>query len=239
MLVFSLYSRTKWAWNRIREIGPLYAGQRALWLFFPRRWFEINQWILMDTDLTRWRSGQTADGEFRWATTEDFGLLAEFGDSAKVRKAFDRGHRIVVAVRDGKICGWIWFATGPLDYHDWLRLTLEKDECFFVDVLVDTAFRGQGIGPRMAHFAYGGLEREGYRKLWGFVDALNRASLNAYKESIPGTGRLFYARMLGLTYLRIGEFRRLGTWGPKRRWELRPSFIVSQCKQRSDRGIAK
>jgi len=186
----------------------------------------------MDTDLTQWRSAQTADGEIRWAKAEDFELLAEFGDGARVRKAFDLSHRIVVAIRDGKICGWIWFATSFLDNHDWLRLVLEKDECFAVDVLVDTTFRRQGIALRMLHFAYSELERDGYRKVWGLVDALNQASLAAYKESNLGAGRVFYARLLGLTFLRIGGFMRLGTWGPERRLELSPNFVVSECKNR-------
>ena len=193
---------------------------------------EINRWILTDLELAEWRSKQIADAEIRWAKAEDVELLVEFGDEAKVRKGLDLGHRAVVSVRDDRIRGWMWFATGFLDNHDWLRVVLDKEECFVVEILVDPAFRQQGIGRGLAHFAYSELNREGYRTAWGLIDALNQASLQTFKETNLGTGRVFYARLLGLTFLRIGGFMRFGTWGPERRLELRPKFIVSECRNR-------
>jgi len=218
-------------WNRLREIGPLYGVQRAVRLFLPRRWFEINLWIYTDTELAPWRTEPPPEGNIRWAIAEDFDLPVNYGDWAKVRKGFASGDKVVVSVEDSRVRGWMWFATDFVDNHDWLRMVLEKDECFAHESLVDPALRQQGIAKAMALFGYLGLDRQGYRLAWGFIDVLNRASLKTYISPIHANEHVFYARLLGLTYLRIGKFRRLGTWKPARRLELRRAFIVKQLSQ--------
>ena len=222
----SVSSIPSWIWSRVREIGPLYAAQRALLHVFPRRWFEVNMWIFMENNLAEWHSAQITDDEVRWATVEDFDLLAQFGDSFEIRSNLDLGYKVAVFIRDGRVCGWTWYATEYADQHDWLRVLMDKDECCAVFSLVDSACRRQGIARRIGVFARSDFARLGYRRLGALVDALNQPSLQAYNmdETI---GRIFYIRFLGLTFVRIGQFMRIGRWGQDRRLEIHTRLIAS------------
>ena len=216
----SIFFMPSWLWSRVQEIGPLYAAQRALLHVFPRRWFEINMWYfrvadLTESHLTESHSKQTTCDEVRWATAEDFDLLAEFGDSAEIRSLLTLGHKVAVFIRDGRVCGWHWFATGCVDQHDWLRVLMGEDECFGIMSLVDPACRRQGIARQLAIFAHSDLQRAGYRRLVGFCDALNRPSLRAYSMR-ETSGRVFYMRLLGLTFVHIGQFKGIGRWGSQK-----------------------
>ena len=65
-----------------------------------------------------------------------------------------------------------------------------------------------------------------YRRLVGFTDALNRPSLQTYNMRETG-GRVFYIRFLGLTYVSIGQYKRIGRWGPDRRLAIHTRLIRS------------
>ena len=227
----SVSSMPSWIWSRVREIGPLYSAQRALLHVFPRRWFEVNMWYLREADLAESHSKRTTGDKVRWATAEDFDLLAAFGDVAKINGAEIRsrltlGHKVAVFIRDGRVFGWHWFANGWVDQHDWLRVLMDEDECFGIMALVDPACRRQGIARQLVYFAHSDLQRAGYRRLVGFTDALNRPSLRAYNMR-ETSGRVFYIRFLGLTFCRIGRFMRIGRWEPDRRLEIHTRLIKS------------
>ncbi len=97
------------------------------------------------------------------------------------------GYEGFLAFLDGDLVGYWWWvteATDPALTHPCVErfgVTLDGGEVFAFDYFVTSECRNRGIGVTFLRAIYAELAREGYRAVWGSVDADNVAARWVYK----------------------------------------------------------
>ncbi len=203
--------------SNVRGIGLLYALQGSLSRRVPQRLFSVNSSYVFEGQPDDWADSDKMDPDMRWATPDDLPLLDATGLDLQIfRDRFARGAFTAIFVRDGKVISYYCLEDGSHNLHDWLRYRLSPREIWVVDVWVAPEHRGQRIHGRIYALTNRTLVQGHYDRELSTVNALNRNSMRAtLRAGHRIIGRIFYVRILGLTFVRAGRITRLGFWGPK------------------------
>lgn len=220
--------------RKVREVGPLYAVQRAMTRVLPTWLFYLNVFVVLKVELSHYAGARAADSGLRWAGPADLAALARFGGADYIAARFERGEAVAVLEQDGEIVGWHAHAARYDQQSGWFRLDLGPEEVFFTMVIVAPEHRGRGLGHRIMDFALREVAGQGYERVYFIVDALNRNSLKAFSriESRPA-GRIAYVRLLGLTVVKIGSRVRCGFWSPDRPLRVPRSWLAGPAEGRT------
>lgn len=217
-----------------REVGPAFLALRILHLITPDFLFSANALVVVVSKIPASAASAKPDPELRWADRHDVRRLHKVshgGDDWRDR--LERGGEGAVLERDNQVVAFEWFhATAPdrdepwsvplLGKGSWLSLRLPPEDIWSAESWVAPEHRGQRLIVRCQKFANTRFARARYRRYWGMMYVGNTNAFRAHaKRGYHPVGRIFYIRVLGLTFVRAGGFAGLGWWTGKRPFELR------------------
>jgi GNAT superfamily N-acetyltransferase len=197
----------------LKYAGFLRALQRAFQRLVPNHVFDINGVVFIHADLSEVLDECkdlpiNPDLRHRWSTAEDLDLLTCGGmTSDEVQQCFDAGGRAAITTTlDGEMVGYYWALPRYWDIYGWIRYQIEPQEYWGGHVFTSPAFRGQRMMQQIRLFAYGRLMSEGYVRVAGAVQSLNRSSLRVWSSPADRVaGRIFYVRMGSYVVYRMGR----------------------------------
>ncbi len=143
----------------------------------------------------------------RWADKSDSDHLTQSGFSAEqVHTYFDQGGRAAISTKDGKPVGSFWMFPETKVFDKWFRVDAALDEIISWQVYVDPEFRGERWFREIRRFVFPQLIDDGYERMLGIIDALNRSYLHAgARPERRNVGRIFCIRLLGLSLFHINR----------------------------------
>ena len=209
-------------------MGPVYPAQLVLRRFLPSSIFAANAVVIAEYSVVRTNPPAAGKTRLRWAESCDADLFAETTYSSdSVRRRLSNGDRCVIAQVDGALGAYSWFVADGFDQSDWLRVVLPPRAVWGSDLWVSPDFRGQGLHAVITEFTHSEFCSGDVDRILMITDVLNSSSQRAMTKAGAKFHRsMFYVRVFGLTYLRIGAVRRLGLWHRRRRFALSPELYL-------------
>lgn len=110
------------------------------------------------------------------------------GASSRILHYLAQGYQGFAAVRDRSVIGYVWFADhalSPERTHPHLArfgVSLLPGEVYLFDLLIDRAFRGQGLASRFLALVQARLGERGCRRIHAVVRASNRPARALYRS---------------------------------------------------------
>jgi GNAT superfamily N-acetyltransferase len=213
--------------HRIRAIGITYGAVIAFHRLVPDflmriRWIGVYRMDLSALGVNR--RDQTVPGDtdaslviicrrlqIRWATPEDVPRFADldFVDTARERLA--AGHHAAIAMCDGKLVGYVWFAEDQYGEDELLtEFRLPHDAMWLHAARVAAQCRRHGLYKRLLQFAFSSLRGRGVSRILFSVERLNRPSVAAHESAgAIRIGSCLIIRLLGMTAC-LGSWTRRG-----------------------------
>ena len=210
-----------------KTAGLLRTLQRAFDRGMPSNIFRFNQIVAVEAPiaavLETWQGEPPNDRyEHRWSTGADVVSLTCGGlSSEKIRKYLNADGCVVITTLDGEVAGYAWWISKSWTSEGWLRVTPATGELWAEHAYTVPEHRGKRIQRQIRKFAYPQLIAQGCERVLGFVDVLNRSSLQA--GSTPArkyVGRVLYVRVFGLVFYRIDRKWGAGVWNEARPYDL-------------------
>ena len=167
-------------WRKIRHLGPLYLAMQVVDIVVPKRLFFVEYFEIFGCELMTGAPNAKIDSEVRWATEDDLENLAKIGRfSNTIARWLGSDARAVVLVQSGTIVACLWIATGRHDQDDWLTFRLHPRDAWTITAWVLPDYRGRGYHARLWAYGTAALAAEGYRRILGHINILNRSSMLA------------------------------------------------------------
>lgn len=184
-----------------------FARKAAQWI--PSWIFRVQTKCVVYLPRERWIEGDSSG--LRQATVDDTDELTGLVDRDLVESRFAREAMCVVAVDDDQIVGAMWFEDAAPMHESWLLIDLPDDVRWITDVVVREDRRGAGTAGRLGAYGRSLLPAE-VAAVAALVTGLNEASRTAASKSRYGSDCVFYARLLGVTAVRLPSGWRIGGW---------------------------
>jgi GNAT superfamily N-acetyltransferase len=171
--------------------------ERAVRFFLPK-WMLHPRWTrVYEMPVPRKLPEGRDDIEFRWATTEDIGLLeSRFGEEViSTRLSF--GHRAAMLVKDGELIGAAFFATrGYYDIDTGTRITLSFDETWMYGAWIHRRHRGHHLYSLLLDHVAVDLRHRGIRQILLALELLNvRAHRLHRAKGAKPIGKIYGVRL--------------------------------------------
>jgi RimJ/RimL family protein N-acetyltransferase len=206
----------------LRYAGPLFSAIQLVKISIPRRWFDVECFEMFECGIARAASDLNVSRQVGWATQNDLDALAGIDRFRNKSAGWLRaGARAVALNADEKTVACLWMTSGYHDQDDWLRFTLRPHEIWTITIWVHPNYRGRGYHAQLWTYAVSALAEEGYRKILGHIDVLNRRSIRAFKKvGAKPLRRVLVFRLFGWTLARRDGRVQVGRWSPIRRYEI-------------------
>jgi GNAT superfamily N-acetyltransferase len=209
-------------WQSLHNQGPLRTVQRSFQRLMPAAVFDVNTIVGVETSLRPILEDWTGTPKneallHRWATEDDIDHLTRGGLSPHdVRSFFDLGGIAAITTKDGNPVGYFWLFPTTKIYYSWLQLSAEPGGILGGHIYVAPEYRGERWFREVRKFVFPQLLDQGYERMLGFIDSLNRSSLRAgASQERRNIGRIFYLHCLGFVIFRINHIWRCGRYSEK------------------------
>jgi GNAT superfamily N-acetyltransferase len=101
-------------------------------------------------------------------------------DISEVKHRLTIGHILFIAKKDDKIIGFFWLGTNYIEvpyFHATIHLTAE--ELIDYNSFILKEYRGRRINSVLKAYAFQNLKKNGYKRVYGYINDKNRGSLRA------------------------------------------------------------
>jgi RimJ/RimL family protein N-acetyltransferase len=206
----------------LRYAGPLYSAIQLVKITIPRRLFDVECFEIFECGITKAASDSSLSPQVGWATQNDLDTLANI-DRFRDRSAswLRAGARAIALNMDEKTVACLWITSGFHNQDDWLTFKLRPNEAWTITIWVHPDYRGRGYHAQLWTYAVAALATEGYQKILGHIDVLNRRSIRAFgKVGAKPVRRILVFRLFGWTLLKRDGHTHIGRWNQNRRFEL-------------------
>jgi GNAT superfamily N-acetyltransferase len=196
-----------------RKVGQTYSLLRQIGKLIPPFIFRAKALYVLWLPRNRWNPQVDRSG-LRWATDEDVEQLDNLDHQPPAAKfRFEKGCRAAIREEKGQLIGCIWFEPVASACDGWLQIQLRNSDLWISDVYVSPDHRGKGIANQMGDFARAELVTSGITNLVTVTNTLNYPAIRSSKKAKYEATRIWYARLFGLTFVRLPREWRIGWWG--------------------------
>lgn len=208
--------------RKVREVGPVYAVQRAFYRIVPAWLFRCNFLVVVAAELASGSQTPRRDPAVRWGSDVDLPEIVRIGFNLKqCRSWLDNGARFAVFEHGGRIEGCSWFQDRVQDMDGWLHFVCPETGSWLRLTIIFRKFRGHGAAPRILAYVFPDLGHAGYKHVFASMDALNRNSIRAAEKSgMRPLLRIYILRLLGLAVVCVGGKISVGLWGRDKPFEI-------------------
>ena len=179
----------------------------------PRRWLDMDAFIVSTAPLTRDIEETDQRWVVRWASHEDADEFHEIDEAASqvVRNQLGDGFHVALIEKAGRIIAFRVMTTQSRK-QGIFEFDLPKDAVFHVFIWVSPEWRGQDLVNVLHRFTSKKWRRHGYQRRFSTIDTLKR--LVAVRRVNRGhiLHHIFYIRVLGYTAIRTDRSWHFGRW---------------------------